>query len=101
MSQLKITALVIEKLPRQKIEIPVYAKFLTAEVDVRFDKHLLWFAYDSDNEEKKEKVEIITVYGENEVTPVCAKYVATIKTNAGRAFIFSSCERDNPMVKIE
>ena len=93
---LKIKAQSLPIIGRQTIkDVPVYAKFLLAELDRRHNDCLFWtLENEEEEEEKQEEVEIIMLKLGEELTPVNAKFVSCFKTNAGMIHVFALRESD-------
>jgi hypothetical protein len=81
---------------RQTIkDIPLYAKFLRADLDVRHNNCLLWtLQNDSVEDEAREAVEIIMLKLGEALEPRNAKYVSSFQTNAGMVHVFALRESE-------
>jgi len=92
----KIKAQSLPIVARQTIkDIPLYAKFLLADLDIRHNNCLFWtLENDSVEDEKKETVEVIMLKLGEALEPPNAKYVSSFKTNAGMIHVFALRESE-------
>ena len=93
---LKIKAQSLPIKDRQTIkDVPLYAKFLLADLDHRHNNCLLWTLENGEAaEEKQETVEIIMLKLGEELTPPNAKFVSSFRTNSGMIHVFALRESD-------
>lgn len=71
----------------QVIDLPLHAKLLDVHLDIRHNNCLLWTL--EDKERKTEKVEIMMLTMDHNLTPENAKYVGNFKGNAGVWQVFA------------
>lgn len=97
---LKINAQSLPIQPSTVIEVPVFTKFLEAQLDHRHNNCLLWWLANDEPECKKEKVEVLMLQLDHALEPQSAKYVGAFKANQGNVFVFVSRASDNPLIQI-
>lgn len=71
----------------QVIDLPLHAKLLDVHLDIRHNNCLLWTL--EDKERATEKVEIMMLAMDHNLTPENAKYVGNFKGNAGVWQVFA------------
>lgn len=71
----------------QVIDLPLHAKLLDVHLDIRHNNCLLWTL--EDKEMKTEKVDIMMLTMDHNLTPENAKYVGNFKGNAGVWQVFA------------
>lgn len=97
---LKIIHIPLETKARQVISVPEFAKFLSADLDQRFNTPAIWVLAEDSADHKKEKVEILVLEHDHELRPATAKFVGSYKSNSGAKFVFASRPGDHPFTKI-
>ena len=97
---LKIHHIPLETKARQLIQIPEFSKFLSADLDQRFNTPAVWILADDSADYKKEKAEIVILEHDQELLPVTAKFVGSYKSNSGTKFVFVSRVGDHPFISV-
>ncbi len=97
---LKINAQSLPIQPSTVLEVPVFTKFLDAQLDHRHNNALLWWIGSDEPDCKKEKVEVLMLQLDHALEPQSAKYVGCFKANQGNIFTFVSRTSDNPLITV-
>mgnify|MGYP001608318620 CR=1 FL=1 len=88
---LKIQARSIAILPWQTLEFPVFAKFLTTELDSQRNNCRLWYLAEDPKSEDyhTEKVDVVMAKAEEIVEPNNVRYVGSLMAASGRLHVFA------------
>lgn len=84
-----IKAQSINVAPKTTINLPLYTKFLSVNLDHRFNNVQIWMLQDDDKEAKTEDVDILMIRAEEALEIVNAKYIGQMRDAAGWLHIFA------------
>lgn len=84
-----IKAISINVAPKTTITLPLYTKFLSINLDHRFNNVQIWMLQDDEKDAKTESVDILMIRAEEALEIVNAKYVGQMKDAAGWLHVFA------------
>lgn len=85
---------------RQKLQMPVHAKFIGVQLDIRHNNCLLWWLAD-DEAPKRENVEVIMLKLNESLDPPNAKFIGSFKDNSGMIHVFAIRDSERASFVVE
>ena len=84
-----IKAQSIDIKPKTSITLPLYTKFLSINLDHRFNNVQIWMLQDDEKDAKTENVDILMIRADDALEVVNAKYIGQMKDAAGWLHVFA------------
>lgn len=84
----------IDVAPKTTLTLPRHTKFLSVNLDHRFNNVQIWMLQNTADDVKTEKVDVITVRAEEPLNPPNASYLGQLKDSAGWLHVFAIRESE-------